>query len=119
MKKDRFKVVTSGKVDMLEMTDEIREKMELEKKSKGGKMLEVEKLEKREKELLKANQELQKRWEEASRYVKQVENQIISNNGAIVEVRNFLKPIKDKNAASLAGEKKKEDKKENKVDKNK
>jgi len=82
-------------------------------------MLEVEKLEKREKELLKENKDLQEEWTRVSNYLKQVENQIISKNGAIIEVRNFLKPIKDKNAASLAGEKKKEDKKENKVDKNK
>jgi len=82
-------------------------------------MLEIEKLEKREKELLKENQGLQEEWTKVNNYIKQIENKIISNNGAIVEVRNFLKPIKDKNAASLAGEKKKETSKENKVDKNK
>lgn len=125
MKKDRFKVITSGKVDVLEMTDEIREKMELEKKeSKGEKMLEVEKMEAKGKELVAKNEKIREeikkideQMQQLGAYRQQIVNKLLENNGAIKLLNDFLTPIKEKNKETIAAEIKKEEKKEINKDK--
>jgi len=80
-------------------------------------MMEVEKLEKREKEILKANDDLNEKFKQASTFIGQLKEQYAINMGALSEVRSFLEAVKGKNVVSLDNEKKKKIKKELKKNK--
>ncbi len=109
--KNRLKVVSTDRVPILKMEDI----------KKGEAMKEIEKMEKRGKELVAENErdsaEIEKCDKELNRVSsikQQLINQVLERNGAIKEVNNFLNVLKEKNKDTLEAEVKKEEKKESK-----
>ena len=99
------------------MTDKIRE--ELNNQRKGEKVKEVEKMEKRGRELVEENKKIEeevikvdKELARLNTYRQQLVNQLLKNNGAIELVNTFLTPIVEKNKDAIVAEVKKEEKKE-------
>ena len=96
--KNRLRVVGTGEVEVLQMTDEIREKMEEDKMSKD-----VDKMDKRIKELQDENVKLYEQWKQAGDVIAQQQNfqqQIVTrmneNAGAAKEISQWKTAISAK-----------------------